>query len=168
MAKFIKIFVGGLPRSVAEAELDELFSLYGDVHRTQLVRNPESGRSRRFGFVEMIDGQEVKRAVDALHGCAIDGSTLTVNVADNSRPLPLPGPEAGYRSVCVKNLPWETTEDQLRELFGTPHEIRLHLNAQGVTTGIAFVTLGSVADAERALQLDGTLLGERMIRVDPE
>jgi RNA recognition motif-containing protein len=94
-----------------------------------------------------------------------------VNVADNSRPLPLPGPEAGYRAVCVKNLTYETTEDELRELFGRvgpTHEIRLHLNAQGAPTGIAFVTLGSAAAAERALQFDGTLLGERTIRVNPE
>ena len=46
---------------------------------------------------------------------------------------------------------------------------RLHLNPQtGVRTGIAFVTLGSAADAGRALQLDGTLLGERTIHVNPE
>jgi RNA recognition motif-containing protein len=43
------------------------------------------------------------------------------------------------------------------------------LNPQtGVRTGIAFVTLGSAADAGRALQLDGTLLGERTIHVNPE
>jgi RNA recognition motif-containing protein len=165
----IKIFVGGLPRSVAEKELDELFSQYGDVHRTKLVRNPESGRSRCFGFVEMLNGQGAKRAIDALHGCEIDGSTLTVSQARDSRPLPASGPEVGYRDVCLKNLAHETSEADLRELFGAiapVQEIRLLLNPQtGVRTGIAFVTFGSAADADRALQLDGTLLDDRRIRV---
>ena len=164
----IKIFVGGLPRSVAEKELDELFSQYGDVHRTRLVRNSESGRSKRFGFVEMLDVEEAKRAIEALRGCEIDGSTLTVIQARDSRPFRASGPEVGYRDVCVKGLAFETSEEELRELFGTiatVREVRLVLNQTGVRTGIAFVTFGSAADADRALQLDGTLLGERTIRV---
>ena len=168
MAKFVKIFVGGLPRSIAEAELDELFSAYGDVHRTQLVRNRESGRGRGFGFVEMLDSQEAKRACDALHGAEIDGSRLTCNVADNSRPLPSPGPEACYRAVCVKNVPYAATEGDLRELFeriGPTHDIDLQVNARGVRTGVAFVTLGSAADAERALLLNGAVLLGRPLSV---
>jgi RNA recognition motif-containing protein len=162
------IFVGGLPRSVAEKELDELFSQYGDVHRTKLMRNPESGRTKRFGFVEMLNGQEAKRAIDALHGCEIDGSTLTVSQARDPRPLPASGPEVGYSDVCIKNLAAATSEAELRELFGAiapVREVRLVLNPQTGFTGIAFVTFGAAADAARALQLDGTLLGERTIRV---
>src|ERR1035437_4811203 len=105
----IKIFVGGLPRSVAEKELDELFSQYGDVVRTWLARNPESGRSKRFGFVEMLDVEGAQRAIDSLDGCEIDGSTLTVSQARDSRPLPSSGPpEAGYSDVCVKGLAAQT------------------------------------------------------------
>jgi RNA recognition motif-containing protein len=163
------IFVGNLPRSVAEKELDELFSQYGDVQGTRLARNPESGRSKRFGFVQMVDVEEANRAIDALHGCEIDGSTLTVSQARDPRPLPASGPEVGFHDVCVKGLAFETSEEELRELFGTIaplREVRLVLNPQtGVRTGIAFVTFGSAADADRALQLDRTRLGERTIRV---
>jgi RNA recognition motif-containing protein len=69
----------------------------------------------------------------------------------------------------VKGLDFGTSEEELRELFGTiapVREVRLVLNPQtGVRTGIAFVTFGSAADADRALQLDGTWMHERTIRV---
>lgn len=172
MAKFTKLFVGGLPRSVAETELDEVFSRYGDVHRTLLVRNPDSGRSRLFGFVEMLDSQDARRAIDALHGCEVEGCTLSVRIADNSQPLRPPGPEALYRDVCVKNLAYEASEKALRELFGAiapPRAIRFLLSPRtGASTGIAFVTLSSAAEAELVLQLDQTMFAGRMIHVNPE
>jgi RNA recognition motif-containing protein len=154
-----KIFVGRLPRSAEEQTLDELFSAFGDVHRTQIVRNVSSGRSRLFGFVEMLDQQDARRAIEALDGAEVDGSTLTVRQADNNSRIPRsPGPEVHYRDVCLRGVPYETTEQELKEMFGAL-ACRVLVSPTGMSTGIAFLTFPSAAEAEqRAKEIGGLLV----------
>lgn len=76
-----KLYVGGLPYSVDEGRLQEIFSAHGSVESSKVIADKFTGQSRGFGFVEMSSGSEAKKAIDSLNGTQLDGRTLTVNEA---------------------------------------------------------------------------------------
>ena len=76
-----KIYVGGLPYSISETELQELFSAHGTVASARVITDKFTGQSRGFGFVEMETPAEAETAIAALHGTQLQGRTLTVNEA---------------------------------------------------------------------------------------
>ncbi len=77
----INIYVGNLPFSTTEEELEQIFGEYGQVLRTKVITDRDTGRSRGFGFVEMDDEAAGNQAIEALNGKEMDGRPLTVNVA---------------------------------------------------------------------------------------
>ncbi|QDU96363.1 RNA recognition motif domain-containing protein [Lignipirellula cremea] len=79
MAK--KMYVGNLPWSCTNTELETMFQPHGNVLSAEVIMDRESGRSRGFGFVEMDSPEEVSRAVSALNGSEMGGRTLVVNEA---------------------------------------------------------------------------------------
>jgi cold-inducible RNA-binding protein len=76
-----KLYVGGLPYSVTEGRLQEVFSTHGTVESATVISDKFTGQSRGFGFVEMSSGSEAQGAISALNGTQLDGRTLTVNEA---------------------------------------------------------------------------------------
>src|SRR6266478_4497730 len=76
-----KLYVGGLPYSVTEARLQEMFAAHGTVESAKVITDKFTGQSRGFGFVEMSSGGEAQRAIQALNGTELGGRTLTVNEA---------------------------------------------------------------------------------------
>lgn len=93
MAK--NLYVGNLPFSTTDEELQEAFSQFGTVIRAQVIMDRETGRSRGFGFVEMADGAE--EAVNGMNGKQFQGRTLTVNEAKPREERgPRPGGGGGY------------------------------------------------------------------------
>ena len=58
----MKLYVGNLPWSATSAELEEMFSPFGEVNSATLISDRETGRSRGFGFVEMSE-EDAKRAI---------------------------------------------------------------------------------------------------------
>jgi RNA recognition motif-containing protein len=76
-----KIYVGGLPYSATEQELNDLFAAHGTVESARVITDRFTGQSRGFGFVEMSSGEEASAAISALNGTQLGGRTLTVNEA---------------------------------------------------------------------------------------
>jgi len=76
-----KIYIGGLPFSTTEGQLEEAFSAHGTVESARVITDKLTGRSRGFGFVEMSSGGEAQKAIDGLNGTQLEGRTLTVNEA---------------------------------------------------------------------------------------
>jgi RNA recognition motif-containing protein len=76
-----KVYVGGLPFSVTEGRLQEIFGAYGTVESARVISDKFTGQSRGFGFVEMGSGSEAQKAISALNGTQLEGRTLTVNEA---------------------------------------------------------------------------------------
>ena len=76
-----RLFVGNLPYSIGESELEAAFAEHGTVVSAVVIRDRESGRSRGFGFVEMETDEMAESAAGALDGSEIDGRRLRVNVA---------------------------------------------------------------------------------------
>ena len=76
-----KLYVGGLPYSVTEGRLQEIFSAHGSVESANVISDKFTGQSRGFGFVEMSSGNEAQKAISSLKGTDLDGRKLTVNEA---------------------------------------------------------------------------------------
>jgi len=81
-----KLYVGGLPYSATEAEIETLFANHGTVQSTKVITDKYTGQSRGFGFVEMSSASEAEAAIAALHSSQMDGRTLTVNEAKPMAP----------------------------------------------------------------------------------
>jgi len=83
-----KLYVGNLPFSAGETELQELFAKAGDVDSVTVMRDMATGRARGFAFVEMTTDEGAQKAIDTLHNADFGGRNLTVNEA---RPRPASG-----------------------------------------------------------------------------
>jgi len=81
-----KLYVGNLPFSAGEAEIQELFSEQGEVASVAMIMDRETGRPRGFGFVEMANDEEADKAIEALNGMDFGGRPLTVNEARERQP----------------------------------------------------------------------------------
>jgi RNA recognition motif-containing protein len=91
-----KLYVGNLPYSVGEQELQELFERHGAVDSVSVMRDNATGRPRGFAFVEMGTEEGARAAIEQLNEYSMGGRTLTVNEA---RPRePRSGGEGGGRS----------------------------------------------------------------------
>ena len=82
----MNIYVGNLPRSAGDQELEDLFSQFGSVQRARVILDRETGRSRGFGFVEM-DDDGARKAIDELNGHEMDGRALRINEAQERQPV---------------------------------------------------------------------------------
>ncbi len=76
-----KLYVGGLPYSVTDDRLQEIFSPHGTVESARVITDRETGRSRGFGFVEMSSQVEAEEATKNLDGTDLEGRKLAVNEA---------------------------------------------------------------------------------------
>ena len=77
----MNIYVGNLPYGTDRDELREVFAAFGEVSAARIVTDRESGRSKGFGFVEMPNDAEARKAIEALNGNEIGGRKAVVNEA---------------------------------------------------------------------------------------
>ena len=86
----MNIFIGSLPYSIKESDLREVFEEYGEVASAKIITDKFTGRSKGFGFVEMNNDEEGKRAIEELNGAEVDHRTIVLNEArertENTRP----------------------------------------------------------------------------------
>jgi RNA recognition motif-containing protein len=77
----MNIYVGNLHFNVNEDELRKSFEEYGEVASVKIITDKYSGRSKGFGFVEMLNDKEAKEAIENLDGAEIKGRAVNVNQA---------------------------------------------------------------------------------------
>lgn len=75
------LYVGNLTFDVNNEQLKSLFAPYGGVTSANVITDRDSGKSRGFGFVEMVSKEGADSAISALNGKGHGGRQLTVNVA---------------------------------------------------------------------------------------
>jgi RNA recognition motif-containing protein len=80
-----KLYVGNLPFSSTEQDLEDLFGRYGSVASVSVITDRETGRPRGFAFVEMEDASAAESAIRALDGTNFDGRNIKVNEAQDRR-----------------------------------------------------------------------------------
>ena len=81
-----KLYVGGLPYSTTQDELQTAFAKAGAVVSTSIIMDKMTGRSRGFGFVEMGSDSDAQAAIEMWNGKDFDGRKLTVNEAKPLEP----------------------------------------------------------------------------------
>lgn len=77
----MKLFVGNLPFSLTEQQMQDHFAAHGAVTSARIIVDRESGRSRGFGFVEMSDDAQARAAIAALDGQPLNGRQIRVSEA---------------------------------------------------------------------------------------
>jgi cold-inducible RNA-binding protein len=87
-----KLYVGNLPYSYRDSDMEQAFSQYGSVSSAKVMMDRDSGRSKGFGFVEMSSPAEAQAAIDGLNGQDVGGRGLVVNEA---RPMEPRAPRTG-------------------------------------------------------------------------
>ena len=87
-----KLYVGNLPYSVRDEDLQQAFGAYGQVNSAKVMMERDTGRSKGFGFVEMGNDAEAQAAVEGMNGQSLGGRSLVVNEA---RPMEARPPRTG-------------------------------------------------------------------------
>jgi nucleolin len=183
-----KLFVAGLPDSISEDVLKQLFEATGGkVVSVSLPKDRMTGRPRGFGFVTLETPQEAQAARDALDGSMQAGKSISVRPFQAEPPrrdapggAPRSGPAgasprgpsapaAPDRTLYVGNLPYDATVEEVQTLVNgaaADSVVRVHLpmDADGRKRGFGFVTMASsevaktAADALRQADLRGRRL----------
>src|SRR5690349_14102719 len=76
-----KLYVGGLPYSMDNRGLEDLFAGLGTIESAKIIMDRDTGRSKGFAFVEMSSAGEAQKAIQKLHGTIVGERTITVNEA---------------------------------------------------------------------------------------
>ena len=87
-----KLYVGNLPYTVRDEDLQQSFSEFGSVTSAKVMMERDTGRSKGFGFVEMGSDAEALAAVEGMNGQSLGGRSLVVNEA---RPMEPRAPRTG-------------------------------------------------------------------------
>jgi RNA recognition motif-containing protein len=83
MVKFMakKLYIGNIGPNATNENLQTLFSCFGKVKKAYIVNDKDTGKSKGFGFVEMVNDEEALAAIAALDGKNCGGYTVKVNEA---------------------------------------------------------------------------------------
>lgn len=161
-----KLFVAGLPESITEDVLRQLFEATGgSVVDVSLPRDRATGRPRGFGFVTFSTPSEAASARQSLDGSLQAGRAISVRPFSSEPPRrgegrsDSPGPSGGAgedRTLYVGNLPYDTSQPEVTQLLadnGVSPVVRMHLPAgpDGRLRGFGFVTLASAEAANAAI-----------------
>ena len=87
-----KLYIGNLPYTVRDSDLEQAFSQFGSVTSAKVMMERETGRSKGFGFVEMGSDAEAQAAVNGMNGQPLGGRSIVVNEA---RPMEARPPRSG-------------------------------------------------------------------------
>ena len=180
-----KLFVAGLPDSVTEDVLKQLFEATGGtVSEISLPKDRATGRPRGFGFVTLSTSDEAQAARDSLDGSIQAGKSISVRPFQAeppkrdsmgpglSRPPGAGGgaPGAPDRTLYVGNLPYDVTQQEIETLIagtnaGPVARVHLPTDPEGRKRGFGFVTMGTADGAKGAIEaLRGAdLRGRRLV-----
>jgi nucleolin len=184
-----KLFVAGLPDSVSEDVLRQIFEATGGkVVSVSLPKDRMTGRPRGFGFVTLSTPQEAEAARSALDGSLQGGRSISVRPFQAEPPRKGEGPmsssgprssgprstgpsQAPDRTLYVGNLPYDCSQPEVETLIngvvGEGQVVRVHLpmDADGRKRGFGFVTMASSEAAKNAAEQlkSADLRGRRLI-----
>lgn len=178
-----KLFVAGLPESITEEVLRQIFEATGGkVVEVSLPKERTTGKVRGFGFVTFATSEEANRARDELDGSLQAGRSISVRPFSSEPPkrgertemrseAPMAATGASEdRTLYVGNLPYDTSQQELTQFLtdlGVGPVARIHLptGPDGRMRGFGFVTLGTAEAAQAALSVlnNADIRGRRLM-----
>jgi RNA recognition motif-containing protein len=84
----MKLFVAGLPYDLDDAELEEIFEKFGTITSAKVAIDKETGKSKGFGFVDMLKDEEAREAIEGLNDISLGKKPLVVKEAEERRGTP--------------------------------------------------------------------------------
>lgn len=82
----MNLYVGNISDMVNESELKKIFEKFGQVKSVKLITDKDTGTSKGYGFVEMENKEDGKKALEKANGMEINGQRLKVNIARPKNP----------------------------------------------------------------------------------
>lgn len=189
--KGYEVFIGNLPFSATWQQLKDLFREFGQIERADIIEN-SYGRSKGMGTVYFTNLEDAENAIAKLNGYDWDGRIIDVRKSKFPRDedavvggekiikasglskntdftLGVTGEGNESNILYVGNLPWETAESDLFELFGsvsTVEKAELQFGRGGNASGNAVVQFPDVESAQNVIkQLDGYEYGNRRLKI---
>ncbi|NWR77212.1 NUCL protein, partial [Centropus unirufus] len=124
------------------------------------------GASKRFGYADFSSAEDLDKALQ-LNGKKLMGLEVKLEKAKSKETMKENRKERDARTLFVKNLPYSATEDELREVFENAQEIRMVMNKEGNSKGMAYIEFKTEAEANKALEeKQGTEIDGRTIIID--
>lgn len=171
-----KLFVAGLPDSITEDVLRQLFEATGGaVAEVTLPRDRATGRPRGFGFVTMSTTDEANAARESLHGSFQGGRSISVRPFESAPPKREPGErgdrsgppsrgpassqlESPDRKIYIGNLPYDATPEEVEAVVnatggGPVVRVIMPADPDGRKRGFAFAYMASSEAARGAIDL---------------
>ena len=167
------LFVGNLPWTTTSEELSGIYSPY-NCTKAEVVFG-KNGRSRGYGIVNFANENDANQAIEGTNGTSVGDREIVVRTdrgkTESTRNNSAAAEEYNFTgcSLYVSNLPWATTGDDLRKLFGNSTNAMVQMDKKGRSRGwgtVAFATADEATSAMNSLQgteVDGRALS---IRVD--
>ncbi|XP_019424735.1 PREDICTED: polyadenylate-binding protein 7-like isoform X2 [Lupinus angustifolius] len=162
------VFVKNLAESIDNAGLEDLFKRFGNILSSKVVMS-ENGKSKGYGFVQFESEESANAAIEKLNGSTVGDKQIYVDRFVKKSDCVLPGSEARYTNLYMKNLDLDITEAVLQEKFssfGKIVSLAIAKDNKGVSKGFGFVNYDNADDAKRTLEaMNGTQFGSKIIYV---
>lgn len=169
------VYIQGLPFNASEEEVRAFFQEAGSIVSLRLPKWHDSNKLRGYGHVVFSDEEAAQKALD-MNGLYLQDRFITV-----ARPLvprALAGSASGHRpagcrTIFVKNLPYDVTEEEIRKnfmVYGPIDTVRLAVwNHTNNLKGFGYIAFKREESAEIAVKKTGSIaIRDRIISVDYE
>ncbi|NXC86062.1 NUCL protein, partial [Cercotrichas coryphoeus] len=124
------------------------------------------GASKRFGYVDLSSAEDLDKALQ-MNGKKFMGLEIKLEKAKSKETMKENKKERDARTLFLKNLPYRLTEDEIREVFENALEVRIVMNKDGNSKGMAYVEFKTEAEANKALEeKQGTEIEGRAVVID--
>ncbi|XP_074403385.1 nucleolin [Zonotrichia albicollis] len=159
------LFVGNL---VCTKEFEELKTGLREFFGKKNIEvvDVRIGASKRFGYVDFSSAEDLDKALQ-LNGKKLMGLEVKLEKAKSREAIKEDKKVRDARTLFLKNLPYRITEEDIREVFENAAEVRIVMNKDGTSKGMAYIEFKTEAEANKALEeKQGTEIEGRAVVID--
>ncbi|XP_030809919.1 nucleolin [Camarhynchus parvulus] len=159
------VFVGNL---VCTKEFEELKTGLREFFGKKNIEvvDVRIGASKRFGYVDFSSAEDLDKALQ-MNGKKLMGLEIKLEKAKSKEAMKEDKKERDARTLFLKNLPYRITEDDIKEVFENAVEVRIVMNKDGSSKGMAYIEFKTEAEANKALEeKQGTEIEGRAVVID--
>ncbi|XP_063264305.1 nucleolin [Prinia subflava] len=159
------VFVGNL---ACTKEFDELKTGLREFFGKKNIEvlDVRIGASKRFGYVDFSSAEDLDKALQ-MNGKKLMGLEIKLEKAKSKETMKENKKERDARTLFLKNLPYRISEDEIREVFENAMEVRIVMNKDGSSRGMAYIEFKTEAEANKALEeKQGTEIEGRAVVID--
>ncbi|XP_059711568.1 nucleolin [Haemorhous mexicanus] len=149
-ASAFSVFVGNLVCSKEFEELKTGLREFFGKKNIEVV-DVRIGASKRFGYVDFSSAEDLDKALQ-MNGKKLMGLEIKLEKAKSKEAMKEDKKERDARTLFLKNLPYRVTEDNIREVFENALEVRIVMNKDGSSKGMAYIEFKTEAEANKALE----------------